>query len=63
MKKIAFIVAIVIVLVIINNLARSTYDLWSKKDVIVSAQNELEAEKKENQRLKNQLERAQDGQL
>ncbi|MEK7559199.1 MAG: septum formation initiator family protein [Patescibacteria group bacterium] len=63
MKKIAFIVAIVIGLVIINNLARSTYDLWSKKDVIVSAQNELEAEKKENQRLKNQLERAQDGQF
>lgn len=63
MKKILFIVAIVIGLLIINNLARSTYDLWSKKDVISSAQKQLEAEKKENQNLKNQLSRAQRGQF
>ena len=55
--------AIVIGLLIINNFARSTYDLWSKKDVILSAQQELEAEKKENLRLKNQLAKAQGGQF
>ncbi len=63
MKKILFIVAIVIGLLIINNLARSTYDLWSKKDVILSAQKQLEAEKKENLSLKNQLNKAQRGQF
>lgn len=60
MKKILYIVAIVVGLLIINNLARSTYELWSKKDVIVSAQRELEAQKKENKDLKNRLKNAQD---
>lgn len=63
MKKIAFIVAIVIGLLIINNLVRSTYDLWSKKDVILSAKKQLEAEKRDNQSLKNQLNKAQGGQF
>lgn len=61
MKRIFYIITIVIGIFIINNLARSTYELWSKKDVIVSAQKQLEAEKKENKDLKNRLEQAQGG--
>jgi len=61
MKRILYILAIVIAIVIINNLAHSIYDLWSKKDVVVSANKELEKEKKENQYLKTQLNNAQKG--
>lgn len=55
MKKILYIGAIAIGFFVINNLAHSIYDLWSKKDVIISAQNELEAAQRENQRLKSKL--------
>lgn len=63
MKKIVYIVVIVISLVVINNLVRSIYDLWHKKDVIVSSQDQLEAAKKENARLKAQLKNSQNSQF
>ncbi|HSX40447.1 MAG TPA: septum formation initiator family protein [Candidatus Saccharimonadales bacterium] len=55
MKKAAFVIAVIISLVIINNLVRSIYDVWKKQDLVVSAQNQLEKEKAENQMLKQQL--------
>lgn len=55
MKKILFFAGILICVVTINGLARSIYDLWHKQDVVVSARIELEKEKKENERLKQQL--------
>lgn len=54
-KKSIFVIAVVVCLVIIYNLATSTYDLWSKKDVVVTAQDQLKAEKAENKKLKDQL--------
>lgn len=55
MKKILFFAAILICVVTINGLARSIYDLWHKQDVVVSAETDLKREKKENERLKQQL--------
>ena len=54
-KKIAFFVIIVILLVTINNLAHSLYTIWQKKDLIVQAQQNLETEKEENQKLKKDI--------
>lgn len=61
MKKAIFILVIVISIFIINGLVRSIYDAWSKKDLIVSAQKQLEAEKRENEKLKQQLQDAERG--
>ena len=55
MRKLVFVVSIIIFIVLINNLARSIYDLWKKQDLITSAQKGLEAEKAENARLKREL--------
>jgi len=53
MKKIIFIIAVVILLFIINDLVRSMYDIWQKKDVVQQTQKELDFQKQENQRLKS----------
>jgi cell division protein FtsB len=55
MRKFIFIVIVAILLLIINNLARSIYDIWQKKDFISQAQRELDWQKQENQRLKSAL--------
>ncbi|MCL4419044.1 septum formation initiator family protein [Patescibacteria group bacterium] len=55
MKKISFIIIIIISIFIINSLARSIYDLWKKQDLIVRAKQDLDKEKEENQKLKSQL--------
>jgi cell division protein FtsB len=55
MKKIIFIVTVVILILIINNLVHSVYDIWQKKDYISQAQKELDFQKQENQRLKSAL--------
>lgn len=62
-KKILFFVAIALCLVVINGLARSIYDLWHKQDLVVKAQNNLEKERKENQKLKSQLKYAASSQF
>jgi len=55
MKKVLFLVVIVLSAIIINSLVRSIYDLWKKQDLVVRAKIELEKQKEENQRLKSQL--------
>lgn len=55
MKKILFVVTTVILLFTINNIIRSIYDIWQKKDFVVQAEKELSFQKQENQRLKSQL--------
>ena len=54
-KKIAFFLAIGLCFIVINSLTRSIYDLWHKQDLVVKAQNNLNKEEEENQRLKSQL--------
>lgn len=52
MKKAIFITVVLVLLLIINNLSHSIYDLWQKQDVLTEAQKELEEEKLKNQKLK-----------
>ncbi len=54
-KKILFFVVIIVCLIIVNNLAHSIYNLWHKQDLVVKANRDLENEKQENKRLKQQL--------
>ncbi|HZJ18526.1 MAG TPA: septum formation initiator family protein [Patescibacteria group bacterium] len=55
MKKIVFIAIVVALIVVINNLVHSIYDLSQKQDFVVSAKKELEDEKMLNQKLKAQI--------
>lgn len=54
-KTILFIIGVIVCLVIINVLARSIYDTWRKKDLVVKAKTNLAQEKEENRKLKLQL--------
>ncbi|MDP3988586.1 MAG: septum formation initiator family protein [Candidatus Levybacteria bacterium] len=55
MKKIIFIVSVVVSIFIINNLVQSIYGLWNKQDLLVKAQKDLENQKKENEKMKKQI--------
>ena len=55
MKKFLFCIIVIIFLFIINDLARSIYDIWQKKDFVMQAEKELSHQKQENQRLKSGL--------
>lgn len=59
MKKIIYIAVIILFLVIINDLVRSIFDLWQKKDYVTQAQEELSRQKQKNQKLKSELSYAQ----
>lgn len=56
MKRIFFITILLVSLFVINNLVRTIYSLWQKKDLITKAKIAVEKEKKENSMLKKQLE-------
>jgi cell division protein FtsB len=55
MKKVFFAITVIILLIIVNNLVHSIYDIWQKKDFLTEAEKELSFQKQENQRLKSQL--------
>lgn len=55
MKKAAFILIVVVLLLMINGLVHSIYDLWHKQDLLTLAQKELSQEKLKNQKLKGEL--------
>jgi len=55
MKKILFIIIVIFCLFVINDLIRSIYDIWQKKDFVREVQKELNFQKQENQRLKSAL--------
>jgi len=55
MKKIIFIIIVILLLFMINDLVRSMWDIWQKKDVVSEAQSQLDFQKQENQRLKSAL--------
>lgn len=57
MKKLLYLLIIIISLLIVNNLIRSTYNLWQKNDLITQAEKQLSKQKTENDRLKDQLTR------
>lgn len=55
MKKIAYALIVIGLILIINSLVHSIVDLWSKQDLVKQAQIKLDHEKKENLQLKKQL--------
>jgi cell division protein FtsB len=55
MKKVLFIVTVIILLLVINNLVHSIYDLWHKQDLLTRAEEELVSEQQLNQKLKAEL--------
>ena len=59
MKKAVYIVVVIVLLLMINGLFHSIYDIWHKQDLVTSAQKQLDSEKLENQRLKGELSFAQ----
>lgn len=55
MKRTIFLAVIVVSLFIIYSLIHSIYTLWQKQSLLVRAQKELESEKQENKRIKQNL--------
>lgn len=55
MKKIGYIIILIISLSIINSLVHSIYDLSQKKNLVTQTREELEKEKETQARLTNQL--------
>ena len=55
MKKILFIIIVVILSFIIKDLSQSIWDIWQKKDFVTQAEKELSYQKQEHQRLKSAL--------
>lgn len=55
MKKVVFILILIISLLIINNLVRSIYSLWNKQALLVNAKSQLDDEKKKHAQLQQQL--------
>ncbi len=63
MKKIGFILIVIVLLTIINGLLHSIYDLWNKQDLLIQAKKELSVEELKNQKLKADLSYAQSPQF
>ena len=59
MKKVFYLIAVIVLVLAINSLIHSIYDLWHKQDLLTNAQNELEREKDKNQKLKAEYARVQ----
>lgn len=55
MKKVLFIIFLLCMALIINNLLRSIYSLWHKGAYVTQAKQQLAKEQTENQQLKTQL--------
>ncbi len=59
MKKIAYILVVFGLVLVINSLIHSIYNLWQKQDLVTMAQRELDKEKELNQKFKAQIQYAQ----
>jgi cell division protein FtsB len=54
-KRIFYVALVIVLLVVINNLVHSIYDLWHKRDLLTIAEKRLELEKDKNRKLKAEL--------
>jgi cell division protein FtsB len=63
MKRIGFVLLVIVLLLIINGLIHSIFDLWQKQDLLTSAQKELNLEQLKNTKLKSDLSYAQSQQF
>jgi cell division protein FtsB len=59
MKKAVYIIVVIVLILMINGLLHSIYDIWHKQDLVTSAQKQLDREKLLNQKLKGELSYAQ----
>ena len=59
MKRIIFLLILIVFFSIILRVSVSIYTLWHKQDVLVNAQRQLQQEKKENSQLHKQLAQVQ----
>jgi cell division protein FtsB len=59
MKKAVYIVVAIVLLLMINGLLHSIYDIWHKQDLLTTAEKQLDREKLLNQKLKGELSYAQ----
>jgi cell division protein FtsB len=59
MKKAVYIFIVIVLLLMINGLFHSIYDIWHKQDLLTSAQKQLDREQLLNQKLKGELSFAQ----
>ena len=59
MKKVIYIGIVIVLLLMINGLLHSIYDIWHKQDLLTAAQKTLDREKLLNQKLKGELSYAQ----
>ena len=55
MKRVGFLIVVIVSLIIINGLIHSIYSLWNKQDLIKDANNRLAEERAENTKLKAKL--------
>lgn len=55
MKRIVFIIIIILASLSIVNSVESIYSLWKKQDVLIATRKELEKDKNKNQQLQNEL--------
>ena len=55
LKKAAFLIAVIVLLLVINNLVHSIFEIWNKQDLLKQAQKELTKEEEKNQKLKAEL--------
>jgi cell division protein FtsL len=58
LKKALFVLAVIFLLIALQNIVNSTYNLWLKKSLIDQVQRELQVKKTENQKLKLSLSEA-----
>lgn len=59
MKRIIFLASLIASLFILNSLVRSISSLWSKQELLVKAQKQLENKKRENEQLGKRLSQVQ----
>jgi cell division protein FtsB len=59
MKKITFFVILILCLFIINNFFHSIYRLWQKQDLMTTAEKELDRQRLEQKKLRQELAKVQ----
>lgn len=55
LKKLGFILLVIVLLLMINGLIHSIFDLWQKQNLLASAQRQLDLEELKNAKLKADL--------
>lgn len=55
MKKVLFIIIVGILLLIINDLTHSIFDIWQKKDFVTKATNDLSFQKQLQEKLRSEI--------